>query len=246
MRVGVAGALGRLGRIASAAVSGADDLNLVAAFARSGDGELLSERVPVRGDARIFEDLDAFYAVGMDVVLDCTVYPITTDVARGALDAGVSPVIGATGWTDEDLISLADACDEAKLGAMLVPNFSLGAVLMMRLAVEASRVFPKMEIIELHHAAKRDAPSGTARLTAQRIAEAGGRQNVPIHSVRLPGLVAHQEVIFGGEGETLTIRHDSLARESFAPGMLLAIRNVRKQDGLTVGLESILFPEVTA
>ena len=218
-------------------------MELVAAFARTGAGERLSDRIAGGPEARIFDDLEAFYGVGMDVVLDCTVYPISTDVVRTALDNGVAPVIGATGWTDEDLVSLADACDVANLGAMLVPNFSLGAVLMMRLAVEASRVFPKMEIIEMHHDAKRDAPSGTAKLTAQRIAEASGRKDVPIHSVRLPGLVAHQEVIFGGEGETLTIRHDSLSRESFAPGMLLAIRNVRRQTGLTVGLEAVLFGE---
>jgi 4-hydroxy-tetrahydrodipicolinate reductase len=103
---------------------------------------------------------------------------------------------------------------------------------------------PHVEIIELHHEAKKDAPSGTAKLTARRIADAGGPQNVPIHSVRLPGLVAHQEVLFGGLGETLTIRHDSLSRDSFGPGIVLAVRNVRKQSGLTIGLEALLFPEV--
>jgi 4-hydroxy-tetrahydrodipicolinate reductase len=117
---------------------------------------------------------------------------------------------------------------------------------MMRLAAEAARVMPHVEIIELHHEAKRDAPSGTAKLTARRIAEAGGPKNVPIHSVRLPGLVAHQEVLFGGDGETLTIRHDSLARESFGPGIVLAVRNVRRQPGLTIGLESLLFPEAVS
>ena len=232
MRVGVAGALGRLGRVASAAIRAADGLDLVASFGRGGEG--------------VYDTLEAFYAVGMDVVVDCTVYPISLDVARTAVDNGVSPVIGATGWTDEDIVAFADDCDEQGVGAMLVPNFSVGAVLMMRLAAEAARVMPHVEIVELHHEAKRDAPSGTAKLTARRIAEAGGPQNVPIHSVRLPGLVAHQEVLFGGDGETLTIRHDSLSRDSFGPGIVLAVRNVRGQPGLTIGLESLLFPEAVS
>ena len=243
MRVGVAGALGRLGRVASAAIHAADDLDLVAAFSRRGAGSLLSDRIPVDGKAEIFDTLEAFYAVGMDVVVDCTVYPATIDVTRGAIDLGVSPVIGATGWTDEDVVVLADDCDEQGVGAMLVPNFSVGAVLMMKLAAEAARVMPHVEIIEMHHQTKRDAPSGTAKLTAKRIAESGGPKNVPIHSVRLPGYVAHQEVLFGGDGETLTIRHDSLSRDSFGPGIVLAVRNVRQQSGLTIGLESLLFAE---
>jgi 4-hydroxy-tetrahydrodipicolinate reductase len=232
VRVGVAGALGRLGRVASAAIAAADDLHLVARFARHADP-----------DQRIYDTLEAFYGVAMEVVVDCTVYPLTLDVARTALESGVSPVIGATGWTDEDITSFADACDEAELGAMLVPNFSVGAVLMMKLSAEVAKFMPNVEIIELHHDGKRDAPSGTSKLTAQRIHAAGGRANVPIHSVRLPGLVAHQEVIFGGLGETLTIRHDSLARESFAAGIVQAVRYVRSHPGLTVGLESVLFPE---
>ncbi len=246
MRVGVAGALGRLGRVASAAISAAEDLRLVAAFGRDGAGERLADRIGCGGDVRISDTLEAFYATGMDVVVDCTVYPVTIDVARGAIDNGVSPVIGATGWTDEDVVVLADDCDEQGVGAMLVPNFSVGAVLMMKLAAEAGRVMPHVEIIELHHQTKRDAPSGTAKLTARRIAEAGGPKDVPIHSVRLPGLVAHQEVIFGGDGETLTIRHDSLSRDSFGPGIVLAARNVRRQPGLTIGLESLLFAEATS
>jgi 4-hydroxy-tetrahydrodipicolinate reductase len=232
VRVGVAGALGRLGRVASAAILAADDLDLVATFGRGGAG--------------VYDTLEAFYAVGMDVVVDCTVYPVSLDVARTAVDNGVSPVIGATGWTDEDIVAFADDCDEQGVGAMLVPNFSVGAVLMVRLAAEAARVMPHVEIVELHHEAKRDAPSGTAKLTARRIAEAGGPKNVPIHSVRLPGLVAHQEVLFGGDGETLTIRHDSLSRECFGPGIVLAVRNVRRRPGLTIGLESLLFPEAVS
>lgn len=232
MRVGVAGALGRLGRVASAAIVAADDLDLVATFGRSGEG--------------VYDTLEAFYAVGMDVVVDCTVYPVSVDVARGAIARGISPVIGATGWNDAEVSAFAEECSQRGVGAMLIPNFSVGAVLMMRLAAEAARVMPHVEIIELHHAAKRDAPSGTAKLTARRITEAGGPADVPIHSVRLPGLVAHQEVLFGGDGETLTIRHDSLSRDSFGPGIVLAVRNVRRRPGLTIGLESLLFAEAVS
>jgi 4-hydroxy-tetrahydrodipicolinate reductase len=247
VRVGVAGALGRLGRVASAAISSADDLDLVAAFDRDFAGELLAAHTGCGGDARLHDTLESFYAVGMDVVVDCTVYPVTIDVARGAIDNKVSPVIAATGWTDEDIVVLEDDCDEQDVPGMLVPNFSVGAVLMMRLAAEAVKLMPHVEIIELHHETKKDAPSGTAKLTARRIAEAGGPKNVVIHSVRLPGYVAHQEVLFGGAGETLTIRHDSISRDSFGPGIVLAVRNVRKsKGGLTIGLESLLFPEAAS
>jgi 4-hydroxy-tetrahydrodipicolinate reductase len=244
VRVGVAGALGRLGSVASAAVDAADGLDLVAAFDRDFAGELLADRIGCGGAARLHSALDAFYDVGMDVVVDCTIYPVTVDVAHTAIAHGVSPVIAATGRTDADIVELADDCEKHGVPGMLVPNFSVGAVLMMKLAVEAAKVMPHVEIIELHHEAKKDAPSGTAKLTARRIADAGGPQDVPIHSVRLPGLVAHQEVLFGGLGETLTIKHDSLSRDSFGPGIVLAVRNVRKQSGLTIGLETLLFPEV--
>jgi 4-hydroxy-tetrahydrodipicolinate reductase len=238
IRVGVAGAHGRLGRIACDAIDGADDLTLVAGFVRSietsDDDELA-----------LYDDLEAFYAVGMDVVVDCTVYPATLDVAREAVDAGVAPVIGATGWTDEDVVSFTDRCDEATIGALLVPNFSIGAALMMRFAAEAVAFLPDVEIIEMHHDAKRDKPSGTALMTSRRIAEAGGPAHVPIHSVRLPGFVAHQETIFGGTGETLTIRHDSTGRDAYAAGIVLAARNVRAQRGLLTGLDALLFARKT-
>jgi 4-hydroxy-tetrahydrodipicolinate reductase len=233
LRVGVAGALGRLGRVACAAIASAPDLELVAGFVR--DASVRDGVVPFH------DDLEPFYATGMDVVVDCTTYPMTIDVAREAIDAGVAPVIGASGWTDEDLVSLADRCDEAGIGAMFVPNFALGAVLMMRFAAEAAKVMPHVEIVEMHHDGKRDKPSGTATLTAKRIAEAGGPHAVPIHSVRLPGMLAHQMTIFGGTGETLTLRHDSLSRDSFAAGIVLAARNVRAQTGLITGLDTLLF-----
>ncbi len=239
MRVGVAGALGRLGRVACTAIEAADDLRLSAAFARRSGVRLSAEIPGIGGDVVTDGELGAFFGHGLDVVVDCTVYPVSVDVARAALDAGVSPVIGASGWTDEDLVVLSDRCDETGVPAMFVPNFSFGAVLMMRFAAEASRVLPRAEIVELHHEAKRDAPSGTAKLTARRMHEAGAPRP-PIHSVRLPGLVAHQEVIFGGLGETLTIRHDSLSRESFGPGIVAAVRAVRSQRGLVIGLDAVI------
>ncbi len=231
MRIGVAGALGRLGRVACAAIDAADGMELSAAFARRA-GETVS-------GARTTSDLAAFVGSGLDAIVDCTVYPTTLDVARGAIDARVPVVIGATGWTDDDLAALGARCDAAGVPAMFVPNFSFGAVLMMRFASQAAHVFSRAEIVELHHDAKRDAPSGTAKLTARRIREAGAPLP-PIHSVRLPGLVAHQETIFGGTGETLTIRHDSLARESFGPGIVAAVRSVREQRGLVIGLDAIV------
>ena len=127
---------------------------------------------------------------------------------------------------------------ERSLGAMIVPNFSLGAVLMMKFASEAARYFPSVEIVELHHDTKKDAPSGTAKLTAERIAHAGGPANVPIHSVRMRGLQAHQEVLFGGEGELLTIRHDAFSRDSYIAGMLAAVHRVMEIGELQVGLDA--------
>jgi 4-hydroxy-tetrahydrodipicolinate reductase len=239
IRVGVAGAYGRLGRVACSAISGATGLRLVAG---------LVHRAPASGDGELtlFDDLAAFYGVGMDVVIDCTVYPVSLEVAGKAVEAGVAPVIGATGWAAAEIERFADRCAEAAIGALLVPNFSIGAALMMRFAAEAATFLPHAEIIELHHDGKRDKPSGTALMTARRIREAGGPAEVPIHSVRLPGLVAHQETIFGGTGETLTIRHDSTGRDAYAAGIVVAARNVRAQRGLVNGLDTLLFARQTA
>ncbi len=192
-----------------------------------------------------YDDIDAFAQSGLDVIVDCTVYPLSVSIARAAVASGVSPVIGASGWTEEDTISFADAVDEANIGAMIVPNFAIGAVLMMRFAAEAARVLPDVEIIEMHHAEKRDKPSGTATRTAAMIDDARpvSRAPVPIHSVRLHGLLAHQEVIFGGIGETLTIRHDSISRDSFGPGIVLAAKHVRQLNRLVVGLDALLFSD---
>ena len=242
LRVGVAGALGRLGRVACAAIEAAEDLTVSAAFARRG-GERLADALGGSDadglDVVIDDDLGAFVARGLDVVVDCTVYPVTVDVARASIEAGIPVVVGATGWTDEDFVVLADRCDDADVPAMLVPNFSFGAVLMMRFAAQAAHVFARAEIVELHHDQKRDAPSGTAKLTARRIHDAGAPLP-PIHSVRLPGLVAHQETIFGGTAETLTLRHDTVSRECYGPGIVAAVRAVRSLHGLVIGLDAIV------
>ena len=170
---------------------------------------------------------------GLDVAIDFTTPDAAPGNVRAALEQGVSCVVGTTGWDAQQLDSLAR---ERGLRLFVAPNFSLGAVLMMRFAEQAAQHFPRAEIIELHSEAKKDAPSGTAALTAKLI---GG--DTVIHSVRLPGLVAHQEVIFGGEGQLLTIRHDTTARESFADGVLLALEKLGSlPPGLTVGLDALL------
>lgn len=179
---------------------------------------------------------EAFEPGGHDAAVDFTAPAAVIGNASAALTAGVPCVIGTTGLTDEGLAQLDALGREYRVACFVAANFALGAVLMMRFAAEAARSLPRAEIVELHAETKLDAPSGTARATA---AAMGG--DVPIHSVRLPGLVAHQEVILGGRGETLTIRHDTTSREAFVPGVLLALERVRNlPPGLTVGLDSLL------
>ncbi|MBI4278504.1 MAG: 4-hydroxy-tetrahydrodipicolinate reductase [Armatimonadetes bacterium] len=195
-----------------------------------------------------------------DVLVDFTVAEAAAGNAAMAIENGVRPVVGTTGMPAEIVQRLGDMCRERKLGGLIAPNFAIGAVLMMEFARTAARFLSDVEIIELHHDRKRDAPSGTALKTAEmirpvierqgaaRLQEGGGVGDprgmpvgrVRVHSVRLPGLVAHQEVIFGGLGQTLTIRHDSTSRESFMPGVLLAARKVMGLSDLVVGLEKLL------
>jgi 4-hydroxy-tetrahydrodipicolinate reductase len=173
---------------------------------------------------------------GHDAAVDFTAPQAVLGNASAALDAGVPCVIGTTGLTDEGLATLDGLAREHGLACLVVPNFAIGAVLMMRFAEEAAKHMPDAEIIEQHHATKVDAPSGTAKATAARM---GG--DVPIHSVRLPGLIAHQEVILGAQGQYLTIRHDTTSREAFVPGVLLALDRLGSlPPGLTVGLEAVL------
>jgi 4-hydroxy-tetrahydrodipicolinate reductase len=168
-----------------------------------------------------------------EAMVDFTAPDAVEANVRAALEAGVPCVVGTSGW---DSSPLGAEAAERGLALLVAPNFALGAVVMMRLAAEAARYLPRMEIVELHNEEKKDAPSGTARATAKLL---GGE--VPVHSVRLPGLVAHQEVLFGGEGQLLTIRHDAFSREAYVPGVLLALDKLETlPPGLTVGLEALL------
>lgn len=221
IRVVVSGAAGRMGETVCEAVVRADGLEL----AGRADPALDTSLADVLGEA--------------DVAIDFTTPETALDNVRACLDAGVHAVVGTTGFDLAEMRAAAEGGGGANV--FVAPNFAIGAVLMMRFAAEAARHMPEIEIIELHHDRKLDAPSGTAKLTAERITEAGGNVHEPIHSVRLPGLVAHQEVILGGEGQTLTIRHDSIDRWSFMSGVVLAVRRVGElPERFTVGLEALL------
>jgi 4-hydroxy-tetrahydrodipicolinate reductase len=222
IKVAVAGAAGRMGATVCRAVEGADDMALVA-----------------RADPALDHTLTDALAAGPDVLVDFTIPSTALANAREAVAAGVHVVIGTTGFDPAELEELRGAPGNV----FLAPNFAIGAVLMMQFAVEAARHMARAEIIEFHREGKLDKPSGTAARTAALMRAAVGTDapEVPIHSVRLPGLVAHQEVILGDVGQTLTIRHDSVDRESFMPGVLLAVRHVGSlEDSPVVGLEKLL------
>ena len=244
INVGVVGARGRMGIEVCKAVQAAADMELVAMIDQ--------------GD-QLFSASDA----GAGVLVDFTNPDVVMDNLHWAIDQGINMVVGTSGFTAQRLDRIQSWLERKPgVGVMIVPNFAIGAVLMMEFAARAARLFDSVEIIEQHHPNKLDAPSGTAVRTAQVIAEAraqAGKGKMPdataqaldgargaevdgvrVHSVRAAGLVAHQEVLFGAAGETLTIRHDSYDRVSFMPGVLLAIRFVRQRPGLTVGLESLL------
>ena len=246
IRVAVAGATGQMGRLACGAVEGAADLRLVA---RLGRAEVAEPEPHLRG---------------ADVLVDFTNPSVTLPLTLSALSAGVHAVVGTSGWTAAMVNKARRAQAHAAANVLLVPNFAVGSVLLMRLAELVAPHFPAAEIIELHHDRKADAPSGTALRTAERIDAAraaagrgpqtrrvesaetvvgvrGGRHgDTRVHAIRLDGLLAHQEVIFGGPGETLTLRHDSIDRASFMPGVLLAVRRIADLPGLTVGLDAVL------
>jgi 4-hydroxy-tetrahydrodipicolinate reductase len=217
INVAVSGAAGRMGQTACAAVEGADDMALVG----RADPLLDVALIDVLGDA--------------DVVIDFSTPDSALQNARTSVEAGVHCVMGTTGADFSELEGVGPG------NLFVAPNFAIGAVLMMQFAQQAAKHMPECEIIELHHDRKVDAPSGTAARTADLVRAAGGNVHEPIHSVRLPGLVAHQEVLFGGLGQTLSIRHDSVARESFMPGVLLAVRKVESLErSPTIGLEHLL------
>ena len=225
IRVAVSGAAGRMGATVCEAVEAAEDMELAG-------------RADPALDTPVAQVLD-----GAEVLVDFSTPEAVTENVLATLAAGVHAVVGTTGF---DLEALRSATEKArgaggKANVFVAPNFAIGAVLMMRLASEVAPHMRECEVVELHHEAKLDAPSGTAKRTAELVRDAGGNVHEPIHSVRLPGLVAHQEVIFGGEGQTLSIRHDSTDRRSFMPGVLLAVRRVSGlPEPFTVGLESLL------
>jgi len=252
IKILVNGALGRMGRTVCAAVKADSDLELVGAV------DVLAGEVE---GLQVETDLDAaLKKFSPEVMVDFTRPNVVFQNVMTALANKVSPVVGTTGLSDEAKEKIRARAEENQTPAFIAPNFALGAVLMMLTAQRIAKYMPDVEIIELHHDKKLDAPSGTAELTAKMIAEVrpSHRQGHPdeverlahargadfdgikIHSVRLPGYVAHQEVIFGGLGQTLTIRHDSTGRDSFMPGVVLACKKVRKLKGLTVGLDKIL------
>ena len=243
IRVGVLGAKGRMGSEVVRAVTAADGMEVVAAL-------------------DLGDSLDALLSSQVDVVVDFTHPDSVMENVKFLISHNIHGVVGTTGFDDARLAELRTWLTSSKSGVIVAPNFGLGAVLMMKFAESAARFFESVEIVELHHPNKADAPSGTATHTAKRIAAArksvglgaqpdatssglpGARgadvDGVPVHSVRLRGLVAHQEVIFGDPGETFTIRHDSLDRSGFMPGVVLAVRNISAHPGLTLGLEKFL------
>jgi 4-hydroxy-tetrahydrodipicolinate reductase len=222
IKVLVSGAAGRMGETVCEAVEVADDMELAG-------------RADPALDTSVVDLID-----GADVMVDFTTPEAAPANVMAAINAGVHAVVGSTGF---DVDELRDAVTGAEGDAkcFLAPNFAIGAVLMMEVSKQIAPQMPEVEIIELHSDQKKDAPSGTAKRTAELIQEAGGNVHEPIHSVRLPGLVAHQEVTFGGEGQTLSIRHDSTDRSSFMPGVLLAVRKVPDlPERFVVGLEHLL------
>lgn len=242
MKVAVIGAAGRMGSTACEAVEGADDLELVGRFDEGDD----------------LGDLG-----GADVAIEFTVLAASERNVRHCVERGVHVVVGTSGWTDERAAALRTEVEASgDVGVLIAPNFAIGAVLMMQFAKQAARFYESVEVVELHHPRKVDAPSGTATRTAELIGAArteadlgpvpdattddpdGARgaqvEGIPVHAVRLRGLVAHQEVLLGNEGEMLTIRHDSFDRVSFMPGVLTGVREVGSHPGVTVGLEHVL------
>lgn len=267
VKVAIAGINGKFGRASASAILGDPDLELVSAFGRKGAsyaGKTMvagfsndsSQAVMVADNIE-----DCFKNAKPDVLLDFTVAAPAVEHAKYAIENGVRPVLGVSGVHASDVEVLRTLAAEKKLGAMIVPNFSVGAVLMMEFAKLAGKHFSNVEIVEMHHTKKLDAPSGTAMHTTRKLAEHDKKFNVKevheeellpgsrggvtdagvrVHSLRLPGLISHQEVIFGAEGELLTIRHDSFNTNAYMKGITLSLKSVMKFDSLVVGLESLL------
>ena len=262
IKVLVCGAYGKMGREVLKAIHNDTQLSLVGAVDVKSDFTDVGDLIGIgKTGVTVGNDLQAVInETKPQVMVDFTRPEVVMNNIRIAMKNGVCPIIGTTGLSDKDREEINTSCIETKVNALIAPNFSIGAILMMNLAQDAAKYFPNVEIIELHHDQKLDAPSGTALHTAELIVKNRGylQQGHPdevekltgargadysgirIHSVRLPGYVAHQEVIFGGLGQTLTIRHDSISRESFMPGVVLACKHVLTANGLIYGLEEIL------
>lgn len=263
IKVAIAGPRGRMGQEAVHTVMNNEGMTLVAVLDHREIASQLGayEQFPNTYEIPVYTDLTQLFAKNKpDVLIDLTTPEAVYEHTKLALESGVRPVIGTTGFTDEQLQQLTDFAKNNKIGGIIAPNFAVGAVLMMKFAAMAAKYMPDVEIIELHHDQKLDAPSGTAIKTAQLIQEnrpshkqghPDEKETIPgargadfdgmrIHSVRLPGLVAHQEVLFGGEGQMLTIRHDSYNRGSFMSGVKICVEKVMELDHLVYGLENIL------
>jgi 4-hydroxy-tetrahydrodipicolinate reductase len=263
IRVAIGGPRGKMGQEAVHTIMNNENMELVAVLDHKEIGELLSEspEFPASYDVPVFLELESLITIiRPDVFLDLTTPHQVFEHTKLCLQNNVRPVIGTTGFTDEQLRHCTTLAKNNQLGCIVAPNFAIGAVLMMKFAKMAAAYFPDVEIIEMHHDQKLDAPSGTAYKTAQMIAEvrpshkqghpneeetiAGARgasfDGIPIHSVRLPGLIAHQQVLFGGDGQLFTLRHDSFNRQSFMSGVTFSINQVMDLTELVYGLENIL------
>jgi 4-hydroxy-tetrahydrodipicolinate reductase len=255
-----------MGQASVRALTPGEGFDLVAVTGKQNVGRSLQEFVPEGPDIPIEDKLSAVLdRTQPDVVVDFAHYSAAATHAEQCVARRISFVFGMTGISDQDVRTIRAACRDEGVPGMIVPNFAIGAVLMMRFAELAAKWLPDCEIIEMHHDRKEDAPSGTAMLTAQRIGNArvsdpvrlprqvlkvegvrgGSAFGVPVHSVRLPGLLAHQQVLFGSPGEVLTLRHDSLDRAGFMGGLKLCVRNVQRLSGLTVGMDTLLFDPQT-
>lgn len=257
IRVLVCGASGRMGRTVCDAVTAEDDMELAAAVDVAFTSEAARKTFGLEG-VPLFSSLsECLEEGGIDVAVDFTTPDAVFNNVMACLDKGVHGVVGTTGMGEAHLKEIEAKANTGGANCLIAPNFAIGAVLMMAVSRQIARHLPACEIIELHHEMKLDAPSGTALATADLIAESRGEapaaagpeghnargfkhRGINIHSIRLPGMVAHQEVLFGGRGQTLSVRHDSISRESFMPGVVLAIRRVSELDGLTIGLEKVL------
>lgn len=260
LRVAVIGAAGRLGSVLSAGIAAADGLDLVAAVSPRHSGRRLGAVVPAvadgpAADIPVTADLESLVDAGVEVAVEVTGPATAGTHLRRLLEGGIHAVVGATGIAGDDLAAARELAVRGPARAVVAPNFAIGAVLLERLAAAAARHLPDVEVVELHHDRKVDAPSGTALATAAAIAAArtgqpqvtgdgpsrGERHHgIPVHAIRLPGLVAHEEVLFGAPGQVLSLRHDVTDRAAFVPGAVLACRRVPHVDGLVEGLGPLL------